>query len=459
MNEARGVEAQRIKRWPFLVADLLLILVAVITYAHGQHWPFGPTVGLAPWTGWVLTVCVFLGAAFSVMPYLLEHRQWAKMAQIDRVQTAMQQVRNIEQAARQIHSATASWQAVQDDASKAVAAAKETQEQMTAEVRSFQDFLQRANDSERTHLRLEVDKLRRAEGEWLQVLVRVLDHVWALYQAAVKSGKINLVEQLSHFQRACRDAAQRVGLVPFTAHNGDSLDPELHQLANPDDQQRTQVPIAETVATGYRYQGQIVRKAVVLLLPPEPAEKSPALPAAEAFPESEAEPQPWPPSGPEPEPRPEPQPWPSPEPEPEPQPWPPPGPEPEPRPEPQPWPSPAPEPEPEPQPEPWPEPTADDTPARRLEAESSGEWREANDAQEGVVGVESEPGEPAGPDERPVSVAAEGATAAREEKTDAEKERPMEMEFWPRERGSEVAGAPAPEERDAGREPQDRRGD
>ena len=293
MTESRGVEAVRINRWPFVVADLLLILVALVTYAHGQHWPFGDRVGLEPWTGWVLTACVFLGAAFSVMPFLLEHRLWARMTEIDRVHTAVQQVRNIEQAARQIHSATASWQAVQDDASKAVAAARELQELMTAEIRSFQDFLQRANDNERTHLRLEVDKLRRSEGEWLQVLVRVLDQVWALYQAAVRSGKINLVEQLSHFQRACRDIAQRVGVVPFTAHNGEVLDTELHELASAEDQNRTNAPVAETVATGFRYQGQIVRKALVVLQPEEAAQP-PAPPPVEEAAAPAPEPEPWP---------------------------------------------------------------------------------------------------------------------------------------------------------------------
>lgn len=265
MNDSWGADARRIKRWPFWLADLLLILVALLVYAQGRHWPFGDQVGLAPWTGWVLTVCVFLGATFSVLPFLLEYRLWARLTEIGRVQTAMQQVKTIEQAARQIHSASASWQAIQDDASKAVAAAGQLEERMTAEARSFQEFLQRTHDSERSHLRLEVEKLRRAEGEWLQVLVRVLDHVWALYQAAVRSGKVNLVEQLSLFQRACRDAAQRVGLVPYTPHNGEVLDPELHQLASAEGDSRTEGPIAETVAAGYRYQGQIVRKAVVIL--------------------------------------------------------------------------------------------------------------------------------------------------------------------------------------------------
>ena len=58
-------------------------------------------------------------------------------------------------------------------------------------------------------VRLEVEKLRRAEGEWLQVLVRVLDHVYALHLGALRSGQPNLIEQLSNFQNACRDAARR----------------------------------------------------------------------------------------------------------------------------------------------------------------------------------------------------------------------------------------------------------
>ena len=47
------------------------------------------------------------------------------------------------------------------------------------------EFLAKANDSEKGFLRLEVDKLKRAEGEWLQTLVRILDHVNALHQGAL----------------------------------------------------------------------------------------------------------------------------------------------------------------------------------------------------------------------------------------------------------------------------------
>ena len=60
---------------------------------------------------------------------------------------------------------------------------------MTGEVRQFTEFMQKMNDSEKAALRLEVEKLRRGEGEWLQVLVRILDHVFALHAAAVRSGE------------------------------------------------------------------------------------------------------------------------------------------------------------------------------------------------------------------------------------------------------------------------------
>ena len=48
---------------------------------------------------------------------------------------------------------------------------------MTGEVQALTEFMKRANDSERATLRLEVEKLRRWESEWLQVAVQMLDHV------------------------------------------------------------------------------------------------------------------------------------------------------------------------------------------------------------------------------------------------------------------------------------------
>jgi hypothetical protein len=121
----------------------------------------------------------------------------------------------------QIAAATDQWALVQDatkgSAEKTAAGAHEIAERMAAEIREFNEFQAKLNDSEKAALRLEVEKLRRTEGEWMQVVVRILDHIFALHNAAARSGQPELAEQIAHFQNACRDAARRVGLTPFVA--------------------------------------------------------------------------------------------------------------------------------------------------------------------------------------------------------------------------------------------------
>jgi hypothetical protein len=85
---------------------------------------------------------------------------------------------------------------VQEGADKVARTSKEIAERMSAEAKAFMEFMQKANDSEKANLRLEVDKLRRSETDWLQVLVRMLDHVYALHLGAIRSGQPALIAQL-----------------------------------------------------------------------------------------------------------------------------------------------------------------------------------------------------------------------------------------------------------------------
>ncbi len=211
-------------------------------------------------------------------PFLHEHRAAVKLAEADSLATAVAQIRDLDLIKTQISNATGQWQSVQEHSNNTVNAAKEIADRMKAETQEFLAFLEKANERERAHLRLEVEKLRRTEGEWLQVTVRILDHIYALNQAGARSGQLALISQLSQFQHACRDVARRVGLAPFVATRSDSFDAKAHQLGDAPDPLPVNPQIKDTLATGYTFQGQIIRKAMVSLLP----ETQPELPLVTA---------------------------------------------------------------------------------------------------------------------------------------------------------------------------------
>ena len=125
--------------------------------------------------------------------------------------------------------------------------------------------MERMSDREKSMLRVELEKLHRAENDWLQVLIRMLDHVYALHVGAVRSSQPTLIDQVGNFQNACRDVARRVGLAPFVAGNDELFDCQRHQLMEGELKPQEGAAIAETIAAGYTFQGKLVRPALVRL--------------------------------------------------------------------------------------------------------------------------------------------------------------------------------------------------
>ena len=245
----------RLPRWAFFGGDAVLLAAAV-------YWVWQAPVPLPASVIWGSSLCLVVGACLGVLPYVLEYRAVCRQWETATLAEGLTHARHAETVARRIAEATDNWQAIQEQAAKTTAQAREIAERMAAEVRDFTTFLQRANDTEKATLRLEVDKLRRAEGEWLQVLVWILDHVFALYTAGLRSGQPRLIEQLTQFQNHCRDAARRLGVVPFVVAPGESFDPEKHQT--PDGQPPPEgAVVRETLATGITFQGRLVRPAIV----------------------------------------------------------------------------------------------------------------------------------------------------------------------------------------------------
>lgn len=248
----------KLSRLPFFLGDGLLVGLACFIAIQGRQ-------PLDQWQVLACTVCVVTGAGLGVFPFLLEYRLLAKLVEADRLTTVVAEMQKLELLTAQIDSASSRWNLVHESAEKTANIATEIADKMAAEVRDFNEFLQRADNGERSALRLEVDKLRRAEGDWLKVLVRMLDHVFALHQAGLRSGQPALIEQLGHFQNACRDAARRVGLAAFVASSSEPFDTVRHQLVDGDYQPALGATVLETVAAGYTFQGKLLRQALVRL--------------------------------------------------------------------------------------------------------------------------------------------------------------------------------------------------
>jgi molecular chaperone GrpE (heat shock protein) len=198
------------------------------------------------------------------LPFLRRNADENALAQAQMMVDAVNEIKKLETVAQQINGATSQWQGVQEHATKTVDAAREVADGMAAEAKAFVEFLKKANESEKTHLRLEIDKLRRAEGQWLEVVVRMMDHVHALNIAAIQTGKAQLISQIGQFYNNCRETARRMGLVPVFAEPGASYEEKAHDLFEGEKAGET-AKVGQTVACGYTFQGQLIRKPVVLL--------------------------------------------------------------------------------------------------------------------------------------------------------------------------------------------------
>jgi len=220
----------------------------------------------------MLGLCIAIGAIVCILPFILNHKAATKLTEYKNFSSAVQQIENVRSVANQISFATAQWQMVQEQAGKTITAAREISERMSAEAKAFSEFMLKANDAEKGHLRLEVEKMHRNEGEWLHTTIRIMDHVYALYLAGVKSGQDNLRTQLGNFQNACRESARRLGLVPFEAKADETFDDKRHQLPDPKAKALPGSKVGGTVATGFTFQGKVLRPAVVTLKGPSAAE-------------------------------------------------------------------------------------------------------------------------------------------------------------------------------------------
>lgn len=250
-------EAPRVSKLPFLLADLVLVGLGVFLMFQGAR-------PLNQWEILGIVACVVIGSLVGVQPFLREHAAAVKLWEQEQLAGAAEQLGQLADVADRIGAATGQWQTVQETAARTVGVAGELSGQMRDAAKQFTESLQRLSDQEKQTLRLETDKLRRHEQEFLQIMVHLLDHTYALFGAAVRSGQTNVIQQIGQFRAACQDTVRRVGLLSHEARPGDAFDARAHQTAD-GKEPPAGAKIAGTVACGYTYQGQPVRRILVAL--------------------------------------------------------------------------------------------------------------------------------------------------------------------------------------------------
>ena len=253
MNDAAN---WKVPKWIFLIGDAGLMIFGYFFVLHSplpiRHWE-------------IAAGCVAVGAILGVIPFILDYRAMGKALEVNALGAVAEKIQNLEKLAAQISSATKEWTNAQVQAEKTSTVAKEIADRMAEEIRLFSEFMEKMNDSGKATLRLEVEKLRRGELEWLQVLVHILDHIFALHTAAVRSGDAKFTAPITTFQNACRDTARRLGLTPFAAEPNEPFDAERHQVAGSKETPPAEAVVAETVGSGYTFQGRLLRPALVRL--------------------------------------------------------------------------------------------------------------------------------------------------------------------------------------------------
>jgi molecular chaperone GrpE (heat shock protein) len=246
----------KVPKWPFFLADALLMAFAYFFVLRAPR-------AIGHWE--IAAACVAFGAVLGLIPFYLDYRAMGKAIEVNALGSVAEKIQDLEKLAAQIGSATNEWMNAQSLAEKTGAGAKQIADKMAAEVSEFSEFMKKMNDSEKATLRLEVEKLHRGEAEWLQVLVRIMDHVFSLHSAAVRTGDPKFADPITNFQNACRGTTRRIGLTPFAAGPDEPFNPERHQVAGGKEKPAEGALVAETVGAGYTFQGKLLRPALVKL--------------------------------------------------------------------------------------------------------------------------------------------------------------------------------------------------
>src|SRR6266478_1562589 len=107
----------KLSKWPFFFGDFLLLGVAGFISVQSKF-------QVEFWQMVLMFGCVACGAALGILPFIVEYRALAKLAEAEALRTVVGEIQNLEKIGAQIAQATSQWQNIQAEAEKVGAAAK-----------------------------------------------------------------------------------------------------------------------------------------------------------------------------------------------------------------------------------------------------------------------------------------------------------------------------------------------
>lgn len=261
-SAGNGTKAPLSEFLPYIITDAVFLGVAFCILALGSR----------PLTGMELVAvvfCVSAGAISLIYPFKrrLDHESQAEQAMA--FKSSVSRLSGIEDLASRIEIATSRWTEIESKAEQSLSTSKEISEEMIGESESFKEFIRNASSEETQHLRLMVEKLKKAEKEWVHIIMAMMDHATALKWAAQRSSNPNLIQQITNYHSQLVEIARQVGLVIYEPSPGEVYDSELHQPASSDESIESGDNITVPRSAGFKFRGVILRKALVSSKPVE----------------------------------------------------------------------------------------------------------------------------------------------------------------------------------------------
>lgn len=261
----RSPQPPPLSPWPFLLIDgTLLVAAAALLNTAERPLPFS--------MGGLIAALVVVGGAIALFPFWRAYRNELKFAELEAVEETVRRIEDLTKVADRVERAETSWMQAKDSSETIAKNLNETTSLLYEESKAIREFAHQQNDQQKANLRLEVQKLKQWETEWVQAGTIALDHTAALHAAILQLDDAQATRKLNKFQNSIHEIMRRVGLVGFAPRAGAPFDPDANRVHNQSAPPPEGSRIRDVVAMGIRYQGRLVRPAIVNVAPPSPDE-------------------------------------------------------------------------------------------------------------------------------------------------------------------------------------------